>query len=55
MLGTIFQDPKTLSEALYTVGMNLVQDKNPLEGTSYKFDETEVSIRIPNEIIYKLQ
>ena len=53
MLGTIFQDPKALSEALYTVGMNLVQNENPIEGTPYKFDETGVSIRIPNEIIYK--
>ena len=53
MLGTIFQDPKALAEALYTVGMNLVKNQNPLEGTPYKFDDTGVSIRIPNQIIYK--
>ena len=53
MLGTIFQDPKALAEALYTVGMNLVKNQNPLEGTTYKFDDTGVSIRIPNQIIYK--
>jgi len=53
MLGTIFQDPKALAEALYTVGMKLVNNENPLEGTPYKFDETGVSIRIPNQIIYK--
>lgn len=55
MLGTIFQDPKALAEALYTVGMNLVQNEDPLDGTPYKFDETGVSIRIPNETIYKSQ
>jgi len=27
--------------------MNLVYNKNPLEGTDYKFDETGVAIRIP--------
>lgn len=53
MAGTIFQDPKALAEALYTVGINLVQNENPLEGTPYKFDKTGASIRIPNQIIYK--
>jgi methyl-galactoside transport system substrate-binding protein len=53
MLGTIFQDPKALAEALYTVGINLVQNKEPLEDTTYKFDETGASIRIPNTIIYR--
>lgn len=55
MLGTIFQDSSFLAEALYNVGMNLVRGQNPLEGTSYKFDETGVAIRIPNEKIYKSQ
>jgi methyl-galactoside transport system substrate-binding protein len=55
MLGTIFQDPKALAEALYTVGMNLVNNENPLEGTPYKFDSTGAAIRIPNTIIYKTQ
>lgn len=55
MLGTIFQDPRALAETLYTVGMNLVNNENPLEGTTYKFDETGVAIRIPNSIIYKVQ
>jgi len=48
MLGSVVQDPKALAEALYTVGMNLAYNKNPLEGTKYKFDDTEVSIRIPH-------
>lgn len=53
MLGTIFQDPRALAEALYTVGMNLVRGERPLNGTQYEFDETGVSIHIPNEKIYK--
>ena len=47
MLGTVIQDPKDLAEALYAVGMNLAYNKNPLEGTQYKFDDTGVAIRIP--------
>lgn len=36
-----------MADALYRVGMNLVYNKNPLEGTKYVFDETGVAIRIP--------
>lgn len=50
MLGTILQDPKEMAQALYTIGMNLVQGVYPLEDTPYEFDETQVSIRIPNKI-----
>ena len=47
MTGTVIQDAPAMAKALYTVGMNLVYGKNPLEGTQYKFDQTGVSIRIP--------
>ena len=47
MEGTVVQDAKAMSEAIYTIGMNLVSGKKPLEGTQYKVDETGVSIRIP--------
>lgn len=53
MLGTIFQDPKAMAEALYTIGMNMVKGRDPIEGTDYQFDQTGVAIRIPNKIIYK--
>lgn len=53
MLGTIFQDPKAMAEALYTIGMNMVQGRDAIEGTNYQFDQTGVAIRIPNQIIYK--
>ena len=47
MAGTVIQDAPAMAKALYTVGMNLVYNKNPLDGTEYKFDETGVTIRIP--------
>lgn len=50
MLGTVFQNPRAMADAIYSVGINLVNNQNPLEGTQYKFDETGVSIRIPNTI-----
>ena len=47
MTGTVIQDAPAMAKAIYTVGMNLVYNKKPLEGTEYKFDETGVAIRIP--------
>ena len=47
MAGTVVQDPPAMAKAIYTVGMNLVYNKDPLDGTEYKFDETGVAIRIP--------
>lgn len=52
MTGTVIQDPYKIADALYIVGMNLVFRRNALEGTSYVFDETGVSIRIPYEGIF---
>ena len=50
MAGSVLQNAKAMADAIYSVGMNLVYNKNPLEGTKYKFDETGVSIRIPYEL-----
>ena len=47
MTGTVLQDASAMAEALYTVGMNLVYNRNPLEDTDYKADETGIAIRIP--------
>lgn len=49
MAGTVIQSPFAMAEALYSVSMNLVSGKKPLEGTTYSFDETGVAIRIPYE------
>ncbi|OOM16026.1 galactose ABC transporter substrate-binding protein [Clostridium saccharobutylicum] len=46
MLGTALQDPD-LANTIYTIGMNLVYDRNPVEGTPYKLDETGVSVLVP--------
>jgi len=47
MTGSVLQDAPAMAEACYAIGINLVYDKEPLEGTQYKFDETGVAVRIP--------
>lgn len=47
MTGTVFQNSSETAEALYSVGMNLAHNLNPLENTNYKFDETGVTIQMP--------
>lgn len=47
MTGTVIQDPRAAAEAIYTVGMNMVSGKYPLDGTNYKFDSTGVVIHLP--------
>ena len=46
MAGTVAQDPKELANALYSIGLNLVYNRDPLEGTDYKFDDTGVVIKL---------
>jgi methyl-galactoside transport system substrate-binding protein len=46
MLGTALQNPN-IAGVMYAIGMNLVNDRNPVEGTPYKLDETGVAVRIP--------
>lgn len=47
MSGTVLADFRAFAETIYTVGMNLVYNLNPLEGTNYKFDKTGITILIP--------
>lgn len=47
MTGSVVQDANVVAEASYVIGINLFNDQNPLEGTSYKFDDTGVAIRLP--------
>ena len=49
MLGTASQETADMAKAIYTVGMNLVHDRNPVEGVPYKLDETEVAVFLPYE------
>ena len=46
MTGTVVQDPKDLANALYSIGLNLVYNREPLEGTDYKLAK-EGMIKIP--------
>ncbi len=47
MTGTVVQDSPAMARALYTVGLNLIYNKPPLEGTDYKFDDSGVIIKLP--------
>ncbi|PRR81003.1 galactose ABC transporter substrate-binding protein [Clostridium vincentii] len=47
MTGSVLQDDRAMAETMYTMAMNLVSGKPPLEGTQYKFDDTGVAVRIP--------
>lgn len=47
MLGTVVQDSKLHAKAIYDVAMNLVFGEIPIHDTDYKFDETEITIKIP--------
>lgn len=51
MLGTASQNTADIADAIYTVGMNLVYDRNPVEGISipYKLDGTGAGFFIPYE------
>ncbi|MBD7912344.1 MULTISPECIES: galactose ABC transporter substrate-binding protein [Clostridium] len=52
MTNTVIQDAKGTAEALFYCGMNLAENKKPLEGTNYTFDDSGVAIRIPY-MLYK--
>ena len=47
MLGSPLQDPLDMVNAIYTIGLNLVYGRNPVEGTPYSLDETGAAVRIP--------
>ena len=53
MLGSVYQDSKDYAEALYEVGMNLINYKDPIADTKYTLDDTKVSIRIPHTEFYQ--
>lgn len=48
MTGTVTQDPTTVSEALYTIGMNLVNNVDPLENTNYKLGSAGIVVEFPH-------
>ncbi|AWK51517.1 galactose ABC transporter substrate-binding protein [Clostridium beijerinckii] len=46
MAGTVGQDSNELANALYSIGLNLIYNRDPLEGTNYK-SEKEGLIKLP--------
>lgn len=46
MTGSVLQDANAMADAIYSIGMNLVYGRKPLEGTEYQFDSTGVAVRI---------
>lgn len=46
MAGSVFQDPSEIAKAIYTIGMNVFEGKQPLSGTPYKFDDTGIAVRL---------
>jgi methyl-galactoside transport system substrate-binding protein len=47
MTGTVKQDGEGMGKAVFALAKNVAQGKDFLEGTSYKYDETGVAVRIP--------
>lgn len=47
MTGTVIQDHEAVVKAVYRIGMNLVKENPPLQGTEYKLDKAGVAVMIP--------
>lgn len=50
MTGTVIQDPNVLAEFLYTIGMNLFNNLNPIENTNYNIVDGEIIIPYPYDV-----
>lgn len=49
MTGTVFQDATSLADAAYTVGINLLSDKTPTQGTNFILNGKEIIV----PLVYK--
>lgn len=47
MAGTVMQDAQGMAKALMELGKNAAMGKDFIEGTSYSYDASEISVRIP--------
>lgn len=47
MAGSVLQDPFEMAKAIYIIGINVFEGKEPLSDTPYKFDETKIAVRLP--------
>lgn len=46
MTGTVFQDAKPFAEAYYIIGMNLINNLDPIENTNYKYSDGNIIVPI---------
>jgi methyl-galactoside transport system substrate-binding protein len=44
MTGTLIQNTKMVAEAFYNIGMNLINNENPIENTTYKLNDGLITI-----------
>lgn len=47
MSGTVMQDGVGMAKAVFALGKNAANGKDFLDGTDYKFDDSDISVRIP--------
>ncbi|WP_040192951.1 galactose ABC transporter substrate-binding protein [Clostridium culturomicium] len=47
MSGTVLQDAPAMAKALYECATNMASGKDAVDGTSYKYDDTGIAVRIP--------
>ncbi|MEG2936007.1 MAG: galactose ABC transporter substrate-binding protein [Clostridium sp.] len=47
MSGTVLQDAPAMAKALYECATNIAAGKDAIDGTSYKYDDTGIAVRIP--------
>ncbi len=47
MAGTVMQDGVGMAKAVFELGKNAANGKEFIDGTSYKYDDSKISVRIP--------
>lgn len=47
MAGTVMQDGVGMAKALFELGKNAANGKDFIDGTSYEYDDSDISVRIP--------
>ncbi|MDR1516149.1 MAG: galactose ABC transporter substrate-binding protein [Synergistaceae bacterium] len=47
MSGTVKQDGEAMGNAVAGIMLNMISGKAPLNGTSYKYDDSSIAVRIP--------
>ncbi len=47
MTGTVLQDGQAMAKALYSIGMNVAEGYDFIDGTDFEYDDTGVAVRIP--------